>query len=155
MKYEDFNLQETLGLTEPLKEGCVTYHLGDKKVSFKSLYVPGIGWCPITKELSEDFTNIPGKLALYCSVEANDDGIKTWIGRSHWRTSSLFIFRNKIPSISFDIYNHCMFFGKKEIYLQYNAIRDEVGCEHLPVILNERSIYYYFVVINDVILYVS
>ena len=48
MKYEDFNLQETLGLTEPLKEGRVTYHLGDKKVSFKSLYVPGIGWCPIT-----------------------------------------------------------------------------------------------------------
>ena len=154
MKYEDFNLQETLGLTEPLKEGRVTYHLGDKKVSFKSLYVPGIGWCPITKELSEDFTNIPGKLALYCSVEANDDGIKTWIGRSHWRTVLELISWDLIPYISFDIYNHCMQ-GKKEIYLQYNAIRDEVGCEHLPVILNESSIYYYFVVIYNVILYVS
>ena len=43
MKYEDFNLQETLGVTEPLKEGRVTYHFGDNKVSFKSLYVPGVG----------------------------------------------------------------------------------------------------------------
>ena len=115
MKYEDFNLQETLGLTEPLKEGRVTYHLGDKKVPFKSLYVPGIGWCPITKELSKDFTNIPEKLALYCSVEANDDGIKTWIGRSHWRTVLELISWDLIPYISFDIYNHCMQ-GKKEIY---------------------------------------
>ena len=34
MKYTDFNLQETLGMTEPLKEGRVTYHFGDNKVSF-------------------------------------------------------------------------------------------------------------------------
>lgn len=154
MKYRDFNLQETLGLTEPLKEGRVTYHLGDKEVTFRSLYVPGVGWCPITKNLSEDFTNTPGELALYCSVEANDDGIKTWIGRSQWEALTQSKLWGLIPSISFDIYNHCMS-HTKEIYLQYNAIRNEVGCEHLPVILNKRSIYYYFVVIVDVILYVS
>lgn len=34
MKYKDFNFQETLGMTEPLKEGRVTYHFGDNKVSF-------------------------------------------------------------------------------------------------------------------------
>ena len=153
MKYEDFNLQETLGLTEPLKEGRVTYHLGDKIVPFRSLYVPGVGWCPITKNLSEDFTNIPEKLALYCSVEANDEGIKTWIGRSNV-VGRIQLSLYSIPSIRFDIYNHYMS-GTKEIYFQYNAIRDEVGCEHLPVYYSLHSTFYYFVVIKDVILYVS
>ena len=156
MKYKDFNLQETLGMTEPLKEGRVTYHFGDNKVSFKSLYVPGVGWCPITKELSSDYTNTPEELALYCSVEAKDIGIKTWIGRSHWKTLTGIRLFDSIPSpsIRFDIYNHYMS-GTKEIYFQYNAIRDEVGCEHLPVILDKHSTYNYFVVIHDVILYVS
>lgn len=154
MKYQNFDLQETLGLTEPLKEGRVTYHLGDKKTPIRSLYVPGVGWCPITKELSEDFTNIPEKLALYCSVEANDDGIKTWIGRSNCKKLFGAWGWSIIPYISFDIYNHYMS-GAKEIYIQYNAIRDEVGCEHLPVILDTSLTYYYFVVIHDVILYVS
>ena len=114
---ECFNLQETLGLIEPLKEGWVTYQLGDKKASFKSLYVPGVGWCPITKELSEDYTNISEKLALYCSSETKDTGIKSWIGIS----KSLTIYGSEgwfpIPSVRFDIYNYYMF-GKKEIYLQ-------------------------------------
>ena len=150
MKYQNFDLQETLGLTEPLKEGRVTYHLGDKKTPIRSLYVPGVGWCPITKELSEDFTNIPEKLALYCSVEANDDGIKTWIGRSNCKKLFGAWGWSIIPYISFDIYNHYMS-GAKEIYIQYNAIRDEVGCEHLPVILDTSLTYYYFVVIHEVI----
>ena len=76
MKYQHFDLQETMGLSEPLKEGYVMFKLGDKKLSFKSLYVPGVGWCPITKELSEDFTNIPEGLALYCPIDAKDDDIK-------------------------------------------------------------------------------
>ena len=153
MKYKDFNLKITMGLTEPLKEGRVTYHLGDKIVPFRSLYVPGVGWCPITKNLSEDFTNIPEKLALYCSVEANDEGIKTWIGRSNVE-GRIQLSLYSIPSIRFDIYNHYMS-GTKEIYFQYNAIRDEVGCEHLPVYYSLHSTFYYFVVIKDVILYVS
>ena len=72
-----------MGLSEPLKEGYVMFKLGDKKLSFKSLYVPGVGWCPITKELSEDFTNIPKGLALYCPIDAKDDDIKSWITEKH------------------------------------------------------------------------
>lgn len=151
---ERFNLQETFGLTEPLKEGWVTYQIGDKKASFKSLYVPGVGWCPITKELSEDYTNISEKLVLFCFSESEDTGIKSWIGIS----KSLTMFGDSgwfsIPSVRFDIYNHYML-GKKEIYLQYNAIRDEVGCEHLPVIFPPHTTYYYFVVIHDAIFYLS
>ncbi|MDY4873939.1 MAG: hypothetical protein SO133_03665 [Alloprevotella sp.] len=154
MKYQHFNLQETIGLSEPLKEGYVIYRLGDKKVSFKSLYVPGVGWCPITKELSEDFTNIPKGLALYCPIDAKDDDIKSWIGKS----SSITLYGDvgwySIPSIRFDIYNHYMC-STKEIYFQYNAIRDEVGCEHLPVIFPPNSTYDYFVIIHDVFLYAS
>ena len=154
MKDQHFNLQETMGLSEPLKEGYVIYRLGDKKVSFKSLYVPGVGWCPITKELSEDFTNIPERLALYCPIDAKDDDIKSWIGKS----SSITLYGDhgwySIPSIRFDIYNHYMC-STTEIYFQYNAIRDEVGCEHLPVIFPPNSTYDYFVIIHDVFLYAS
>lgn len=155
MKYQHFDLQETMGLSEPLKEGYVIYKLGDRKVSFKSLYVPGVGWCPITKELSEDFTNIPEGLALYCPIDAKDDDIKSWIGKSSYKTLYGYAGWYSVPSIRFDIYNHYMC-STKEIYLQYNAIRDEIGCEHLPVFSLAYSTYYdYFVIIYDVIFYAS
>lgn len=155
MKYQHFDLQETMGLSEPLKEGYVMFKLGDKKLSFKSLYVPGVGWCPITKELSEDFTNIPEGLALYCPIDAKDDDIKSWIGKSSYKTVFGYAGWYSVPSIRFDIYNHYMC-STKEIYLQYNAIRDEIGCEHLPVFSLPNSTYYdYFVIIHDVIFYAS
>ena len=144
-----------MGLSEPLKEGYVMFKLGDKKLSFKSLYVPGVGWCPITKELSEDFTNIPEGLALYCPIDAKDDDIKSWIGKSSYKTLYGYAGWYSVPSIRFDIYNHYMC-STKEIYLQYNAIRDEIGCEHLPVFSLPNSTYYdYFVIIHDVIFYAS
>lgn len=157
MKYQDFDLQETLGLTEPLKEGYVTYRISDTTNTFKSLYVPGAGWCPITKDLSEDYTNIPEKLALYCSIDEKETGIKTWIGKSHWKTlyDDLMCGLGKnSPCVRFDIYNYYMG-GSKDVYLQHNAIRDEVGCEHLPVILSEHSNYNYFIVFDDIIIYAS
>ena len=144
-----------MGLSEPLKEGYVMFKLGDKKLSFKSLYVPGVGWCPITKELSEDFTNIPEGLALYCPIDAKDDDIKSWIGKSSYKTLYGYAGWYSVPSIRFDIYNHYMC-STKEIYLQYNAIRDEIGCEHLPVFSLAYSTYFdYFVIIYDVIFYAS
>lgn len=154
MKYQQFDLQETMGLSEPLKEGYVMFKLGDKKLSFKSLYVPGVGWCPITKELSEDFTIIPKELALYCLIEAKDDDIKSWIGKSSSKTLYGDAGWYSVPSIRFDIYNHYMC-STKEIYFQYNAIRDEIGCEHLPVFFPPNSTYDYFVIIHDVFLYAS
>ena len=143
-----------MGLSEPLKEGYVIYRLGDKKLSFKSLYVPGVGWCPITKELSEDFTNIPEGLALYCPIDAKDDDIKSWIGESSSKTLYGDAGWYSVPSIRFDIYNHYMC-STKEIYFQYNAIRDEIGCEHLPVFFPPNSTYDYFVIIHNVFLYAS
>lgn len=128
MKYQHFNLQETMGLSEPLKEGYVIYRLGDKKVSFKSLYVPGVGWCPITKELSEDFTNIPKGLALYCPIDAKDDDIKSWIGKS----SSITLYGDvgwySIPSIRFrvDLESQVLFLtpsDKKKDFEEYDRLQ--------------------------------
>lgn len=42
MKYKDFNLQETLGMTEPLKVGRVTYHL--VIIKFLSPYLPSFNF---------------------------------------------------------------------------------------------------------------
>ena len=62
-----FGLEETFGFTKPLKEGNITYKVNDMEVTKRSLYVPGVGWCPMTDNLCKDFKNDPTWMALYCS----------------------------------------------------------------------------------------
>lgn len=154
MKYQNFDLQETLGIIQPLKEGHVTYRVGDNSNILKSLYVPGIGWCPITKELSESYTNLPEELSLFCSEDINNAAIHTWVGKSHLKTIYGHFGWDNPPCVKFDIYIHYMNVSEN-VYLRYNSIKAEVGCEHLPVVIDENTTYNYFIVIRDIIIYAS
>lgn len=140
-----------------MKEGHITYRIGvNENVRLQSLYVPGIGWCPINNELSDDYTCLAERLALYCSEEANDSGIKTMVGKSKWKTLWASYPCEDHPCERFDIYYlYSNSWNRKEFYIQYNSIRNEEGCECLPIVLDAYTTYNYFVIINGIVIYAS
>lgn len=128
----DYNVDQVLGVKGDLREGVIKYREDGKIVKYRSLYVPGVGWCPILKELSEKYTTSAEKLAVFCPEHtANNGSIKSFVSLK----SSLFLMDLEDDSLNFscdrfDIFCH-KFNINNTIVFNYCRIRNEKDCEHV------------------------
>lgn len=156
-----FGLEETFGFTKPLKEGNITYKVNDMEVTKKSLYVPGVGWCPMTDNLCKDFKNDPTWMALYCNEDRSNSSSfnivigelksKT-VGGIRWDDSGIH------PCERLDIYVHCKGESNEIVFL-YNSIRNEERCVLLPkrqsTLGNKNIVYEYHIRLKDECIYAT
>lgn len=148
-QYVYFNIEDTFGLTQPLKDGVIKY----KNYVGKSLYVPGIGWCPVSDKVLENYTTDPAKLSLRCSKD-KDSFLHTVIVTSGDTRAWHVTFGEPYPCERLDIYV-CYKNDSNNISIQHNAIRNEKGCEYLPLVVDATHRFEYFITVNGRHIYMS
>ena len=144
---ETFNIDQELGIRGNLREGIIKYKDGDKIVQGKSLYVPGVGWCPVLQKLEENFTTSTDKIAIYCYQDNNKTGksLRTWVGLSDRILDRAEIYQYPLYACDrIDIFFH-KYRLPNNVVFKYYKIRGEKGFEHVVPEVEFLKKYDYFI----------